>query len=98
MALISGIKLYGTKAGAIIINVFQIISVAYDLNSYLFGTIFCCCIGVFPVVLATMFFFKQIFAKIKQTTQLLDEAEKRRLKRQKVGTNKEDDSGYQVTT
>lgn len=49
---------------------------AYDQESYLFGVIFCCCIGVLPVVIATTLFFIKMFSKLKSMTAGLEDAQK----------------------
>ena len=46
---------------------------AYDTPSYIFGVVFCCCIGVFPVVLVTSICFHRIFVKLNQRMQALQE-------------------------
>ena len=46
---------------------------AYDEHSYYYGSIFCCVIGVFPVVILTFFCFQRMFAKLNRNLHIIQE-------------------------
>lgn len=57
------------------VNVCQYLT-AYDRDSYMFGVVFCCCIGVLPAVVATAFFFVKMFMRLRVMAAELQEAQK----------------------